>query len=250
VVENRIEVGPYYEIDLKRRPRIAVMSSGREEMQFLGDYGGKECVSWDSLPAHIYADFDAIAVTDDRTGLIVSAGLKLENVLWINMIISHGEFSTSIESMLVRDGEDTIINLKDALPEGTALRGWKAQSQIRQKGIEYNASAEKVNVSIYLTTSGDASINRMLSTIVRAVLKKGRMTFEQAGMMTPLFSYSPVLLTESNEMEFESTFTIEATMVDAWIEREFWLNDKTTNIDIQATAVPVDKEVNDDVQLW
>jgi hypothetical protein len=60
VTQNRIQVAPYYELDMKRRPSIGVVSSGREESMFLGDYGSEGHLNHFSLPPRIYAEMSSL----------------------------------------------------------------------------------------------------------------------------------------------------------------------------------------------
>jgi hypothetical protein len=238
VTQNRIQVAPYYELDMKRRPSIGVVASGREEQLFLADAGDDSRYNRITMPARVYAEFDAMSISDSRDELVVSAGLKLDKILWIGLILSNGKQDTRITGILVRDGENTVIYLKDKLPEGTSLRGWKAKSQPRGEGTSCDASMDMVNIQLQLASTGDPSVHRLLAIVVRYCLKRGRMMFESNGLQVPIISYTALLSSESSEIEWESSFTIEAKFTELYPIYDFGLQDDTNNINLHLIATP------------
>jgi hypothetical protein len=105
--------------------------------------------------------------------------------------------------------------------------------------VSCNASTDMVTVQMNLCTTGDPSIHRLLSIVLRYCLKSGRMDFENMGFQVPIISYTTLLPSEQTELEWESTYTIEGKFTDSWIDREYLLNDDTDNIDLHVIAVPV-----------
>jgi hypothetical protein len=249
VTKNRIQVAPYYEMDIKQRPSVAIVSSGAETQQYLGDYGRTEISSSQAVMTPVvYAEFDAKLLDGDT--LIVSPELKIEKKIWPGVIVANGKFTARVQGILVRDGDDTRLQLDTAIPAGTQYKGWKAQSLPREKGVEILSSMDKVTLQANLMTTGSASVHRLLALVIRYCLKRGRQLFEIYGLQVPTVSYSPLMLTDDGELEYQSVFTIETMVSDSWIHREFDLNDNTKNIVVHPfIAEPVNKEENDDVTL-
>jgi hypothetical protein len=242
VTQNRIQVAPYYQLDIKRRPSIGVIAQGREEQQFLGDYGSQQVMNTQesALPPRIYATFDAIAVNSTNDGLLVAPGLKLTEKLWVGQILTNGKVTTRVAGILPSpDGiqPDTVLT-KDMLVAPVGLQGWKAQSMERAKGIVLNASQDLVTIQLSLSTTGDMGIHRLFQNVTRYCLKRGRLLFDSYGLQVATFSHTPMVASEPNEPEFESTFTIEARYTDAWIEKEFDLPDSTAKLVVDVDAVP------------
>lgn len=237
ISNNRIQVAPYYQLDTKHRPAIGVISQGRENQQFLGDYGA---MSGDgdqryTLPPRVYAQFNATSITDDRQGLVVSREYGLDQKLWPGVILTNGFQTNRISGILVRDGHPTTICLNDKLPEGASLAGWRAQSQERARGVVAAASMDDVTIQLTLTTHGDPSVHRLLAVVVRACLKRGRLMFDMYGLQKATYSYTPPIVSDQAELEMESQFTIEAIYTDLWVDKEFDLNDSASNILVEAT---------------
>lgn len=243
VTNNRVHVAPYYQIDIKKRPSLAVVSSGSEAMQFLGDYGRVQ-QSEMTLPPAVYVEWDAKAISKDT--IKVAKALELEKKLWTGLVITNGTASAILRGILVRDGEDTVLCLDRDLPEHSRLTGWKAMSDDTTKGYIVHSSMDDVRVQIKLTTTGDYSLHRLLSVVTRYCLKHGRVMFDQMGMQVATFSYTPPIMTENTEFEYESLFTIEAKMTDSWVHEEFFFNDRTADTLISLTA---EKTGGKDVKL-
>ena len=247
IQHNRIEVNPYYQMDIKKRPAISVVASYAEAQQFMGDYGSFQ-MSPDELPLIKYASFDAKSI--NKCKLYVSPLLKLEDKLWHGLTITNGQEERIIKGILAREGEDTAIFLDEALPEGTLLIGWKVVSGTKNIGYQVNSSMEAVTVQLKLNTLGDYSVHRLLATIVRYCLKKQRLYFDQYGLQVATYSQTPPLLTDENENEFETVFTIEGKMTDSWIDREIEMLESGMNIQIEIIADANDEiPTNEDVLL-
>lgn len=232
---NKILVQPFYDLNTKHRPLISVTSGGVEDTQFLGDSGGYiSRVREFDLPPIVYTEFVAVGFSEDRYGLQTTRDYMLHEKLWPGLIITNGVFSGTVDGILQRLGEPTTIYLKEKIPEGTSLVGWKAQSQDRGKGATVGASIDHVSVQITLTTHGDPSVHRLLQILLRGVLKKNRAFFESCGLQVPTFSYQPLMITDPNEMEVESSLKIETKFTDTWVDSLYDLNDSTGNTQISA----------------
>jgi hypothetical protein len=245
ILENRIEVGPFYQVDIKRRPSISIVSSGAESQQFLGDYGTQQ-QQQKILPPLIYADFDATKIKGDT--LTVPAGYKLESILWHGVFIANGTEIFKLEGIVAKAGKPTVLCLDREIPEGTSLKGWRACSDDRKKGYVINASIDDITIQLKLSTNGDFVIHRLLVILLRYCIKSRRMEFDNYGIQVASVNFSPPMLTDPDEMEFESVFTLSAKFTDHWIEKEFDLPDAAAKIDIGLIASSVDEE-NQDVEL-
>lgn len=246
VTKNQINISPYYENDIKKRPSVSIVSSGSESTQFIGDYG-REGLKEAVMSPIIYARFDIKSYDGDT--MSVPRGLKLENSLWPNQILTNGQDTVRLKGIQVKEDQDTVLFLDKVLTAGTSLKGWQAQSLTRAKGYVINSSSDKITVQVQLVTTGFASVHRLLAVIIRYCLKRGRMLFDNAGMQIPTFSYTPLMLNDDTELEYQSVFTIESTATDSWIESEYDLNDNTKKFVIDIDAVPTDKVRDDEVDL-
>ena len=246
ITKNAIHVAPYYEMDIKRRPSVAVVSSGAESQQYLGDYGMMETMDV-TFPPIVYCEFDAKSYSPDGTSLFISSQVVTEGKLWPNAIVTNGQSFARIKGINKRDGQDTELVLDGAV-QGP-YKGWRSQSLIRQKGAEILSSMDSVTVQIQLLTTGSASVHRLLALAIRYCLKRGRQIFEQYGVQTPTFSYTPMMITDDTELEYQTTFTVEAKVSDSWIHREFNLPDDTKEVVLHPViAVPTDPK-DDEVTL-
>lgn len=245
IMDNRVEVAPYYAIDVKRRPSISVISSGSEDTQFLGDYGFEQNMNM-NMPAVVYAQWDATAISKDE--MTVTADYKLDTKLWIGMFISNGQHTVRLTGILKKSGEPTTLFLDQELPDNTRLTAWTAKSSEKGRGATVSASMDAVTVQCKLTTNGDFSIHRLMSIVTRYCLKRGRLLFDQYGMQVASFSYTPPMLTEQDEHEFESVYTINAKFTDTWIEKEYDLADSAANV-VVSLIVHSEKPSNEDVPL-
>lgn len=237
ITNNRIQVAPAYQLDTKRRPSIGVVYQGREGQQFMGDVGTIQApIAKFKLPPRVYVQFDVITFGSDRSVLVVQAGV-LEKI-WPGLLLVNGQHTARIRGARTIEGGRSEIYLTEKLADDAPLRGWRAQSLEREKGIVAGASQDDITLMLTLTTTGDPSLHRLLALVVRAVLKRGRPLFDEYGLQVATFSYNPPMVTDPTEFEMESVFTIEAKYTDLWVEKEFDLMDDTDNIVLGVTAVP------------
>jgi hypothetical protein len=242
VTQNRIQVAPYYQLDMKRRPCIGVVASGAEAMQFLGDAAydsscGDPCAI---LPPRVYCSFDAVGIKGIRRDvLLVPQELKLETKLWPGLHITNGPFSANLIGTKTNKSGNTELYLDTELPTGIALRGWSAQSDVRSRGVKVSASTDDVRVQMTLTTTGDLGVHRLLSIVLRYCLKRGRPFFDKNGLQVATYTYTPPIMSEQSEIEFESTCTIDGKFTDHWIESEFDVPDSAGDIQVNMIAHPI-----------
>lgn len=232
IQKNRIEVGPYYQMDHKMRPGVSVVASYAESQQYIGDEGSFQYAQ--TLPAKTYMTLNAKKAKGCH--LYISAEEKIEDKLWISLILKNGDITRIIKGILVREGEDTQIFLDKELPKNVKLSGWKVQSDVKESGYVINASTDDVTIQLNLQTLGDYSVHRLLATVIRYCLKKQRLWFDQYGLQVATYSQTPPLLTEENENEFQTVFTINGKFTDSWIVSEVDLPDSTANIDFGLIA--------------
>jgi hypothetical protein len=109
------------------------------------------------------------------------------------------------------------LALEDQAPVGMTLKGCMVNTSIDQKWYKINSSIDIVKVSVILTTAGDHSIHRMMTTLLRYCLKSGRMLFEGHGMQVATFSCRPVQLVDNESLIWQTEFTIDAKVTDHWI---------------------------------
>jgi predicted DNA-binding helix-hairpin-helix protein len=247
IVNNRIEVAPYYQMDIKKRPSLSVVASYTESQQFVGDQGRTEYSM--SLPARIYETFTVKRIEDQT--LYVSPELALEDKLWLGLHITKGNSIYKLRGILAREGQDTQLVLDRTIKSSdNTIEPWHAASARNDKIYSINSSQDDVQVQMNLQTIGDASTHRLLATVIRYCLKKQRLWLDSYGLQVSTFSQTPPILTEEGESEFQTVFTIQSKFTDSWIDYEKDLPDPTANIKIELEAESsVLSEERDNVDL-
>lgn len=235
ISDTKIHVAPHFEYDIKRRPSIAVISSSHEDMIPIGEYGSTQILGPGNCAPTVYASFDLKKINGDE--ITVSKEYGLKDKIWHNIYIvpSDGEIY-KCKGVLARDGEDTVVYLDRPVKEGTLLKGWAAKSGAIENGYEINSSIDNVTVQCKLTTVGDSSTHRLWSMALQYVLKSQRPIFDGFGLQLAQFSSTPMMLTDNEESEYESVYTIEGKFTNSWIAREFSLIDPAARIDICLAA--------------
>jgi hypothetical protein len=235
VTGNRIVVAPYYELDQKMRPSISVVAGGNEEQQFIGEHGSfqESCLV---LSPYVYAQFDAKGRVDNDASLLqVPSSYGLTDTIWKGIYVTNGNFKAKLEGMKV-DGSTTTLYLDEDIPTDVSLKGWQAESSDRRKGYRVLASMDEVTVQCKLTTVGDYSIHRLLSIVLRYCLKSRRMLFDSYGLQVATFSYTPPIMTDPDENEFETIHTVNAKITEQWIEEEVPLLDDAAKLEVEVNA--------------
>lgn len=230
ITTNKINIRPANEADLAKLPSIVIMGYQGEGQQFIGDYGGE-------LPVKCFdpvtvATFDVIGFDGDT--LKVPAGYNVSSMIWPNLWAKSGEFQSRILQVIDK-GDETWINLKDAPPVGTPLRGWQATTSEAQKHYQINSSIDTVKVQVTLTTVGDHANHRLLCTVLRYCLKSGRLLFDDYGMQVATFNQQPVVLADAEQLIWQTPFMIEAKLTDHWISQEYLVDDSGS---AEVTVVP------------
>jgi hypothetical protein len=233
IQSQRIEVAPYYQLDQKRRPSIAVVASYTESQQFIGDYGRDEIDHTLTLPAKKYASFDALAINGNKIN--VSNGLNLDKILWLGLFVSNGIEVAKLTGIYKKESV-TELFLDKELPKETRLSGWGVYSSAFEKGYVINSSTEDVSIQCNFQTIGDYSVHRLMATVIRACLKKQRLWFDQYGLQVSTFAQTPPILSSEDETEFQTVFTINGKTTDSWISKEFDLPNEASNILIELIA--------------
>lgn len=248
ILNNEISIIPAYLPGVPKGPSIYVLSQTGEGQQFLGDYGNiTESAVYDPI---VYSEFDAVSIVDDV--ISVSYDAHIESKVWTGVILTNGTTSAFLESIgPVRAGSNTELYLDRDLPVGTRLSGWKAQSHAVRTNFEVHGDIEDVRVQAILRTSGDPSVHRVLSSVIRMCLKAGRPEFDAFGMQTSTFSQGFMTPIESEGgLICETTYNITAKFPEFWVAAETTADDDTGNIEVTITASPpADAVIEEDVVL-
>lgn len=220
ITNNKLHVAPAYNLDENKLPSVAIISSGSESQQFLGDYGAGRVEK--SAPPVIYDWFDANEIKG--SDLIVSENYNFDKKLWRNIHIGNGTFITTLESVYNSNGK-TVLALKDPIPEETSLKQWATMSDDKYRAYRYSASIDDITASITLTTSGSYSIHYLFSIVLRYCLKANRMYFDNHGFQVSTSKYSIPVINDQVENIFQSNYTLEGKFTEYWIDHEFDLPD-------------------------
>jgi hypothetical protein len=241
IMNNRIMVAPYYELEPKIRPAIAVVASGNEEQQFLGDEGFS-CPTAIVQP-RVYATFDALSISEDGMVISVPLAYDLQSKLWPGLYVKNGSIVRMIRGLAVKETQVDIY-VTESISAGTPIKGWVAQSAETVKGYHINESVDRVRIQCKLQTTGDYSVHRLLSIVVRYCLKSSRLLFDSMGVQVATFSYTPPMPSEMTEMEFETVYTIEGLLKESWVIAEFQTPDY---VQVEAAVTPdIETEEGDD----
>jgi len=240
VMNNKITVIPYYSLDLQQLPNISVVASGHEDQQYVGDYGytTKLC----PLKPSTLTSWDADSYESNIIHL--SPEYKIHKKIWVGAYVNNGTFTSKIEGIL----ESGSIYVKDDVPSTLPLKGWKAQTGGSDKNYIVSSSTDKIEINCQLTSNGDPSVHRLLSVVLRYILKSSRLTFDRMGIQNAHISYSPIMVQEQESIIFQSTYNISGDYTDSWIDREDISLDTGMNTCINLVAV-TDNPVMTDVDL-
>ena len=238
IVNNRVNIVPYYSADLEQLPSIGVVSQGHEGQQFLGDHGREQLV--DINRPVTYADFNAKSINGST--MIVPSEYKLHETLWPGLIVENKDSSiksAKLESIFT-EGTQTVLELSEDFEKGTSLKNWIARSVGSFKGYKIASSIDDVDIHVILTTEGDIVLHRLLSIVLRWAFKRSRLNFDKYGLQVATFNWGAPNLIENAEHIFESRCTISAKFTDSWIEQEF------NTLDSMKTSVCLDVDSDDD----
>lgn len=220
IYDNKIRFIPGYEIDSESIPCISTLSYSGEEGQFIGDTGLQDLDYNHLTPQNqkiqptIYNKFKALSY--NNSDLIVPIEYDLISKLWRNVFIVNRSFSSQVTGMR-NDGNTTILSLNKEIPTILDKNSWQSQSGPQSFIASLGASQDRVTVLIKLITSGDYSVHRLLSVILRLALKSSRMSFENAGLQIPSYSFQMPQPFNSGVKGFESTVIMNTLITDHWL---------------------------------
>lgn len=235
VIQNQVHVAPYYQADLQKIPSIVFVSRTGEKQQYIGDTANDECAA--TYAPFVYDTFDVKGIQGlSRDELVVPAALNIEDKIWKGVTLANGDFTTRVDGINVSPGKDTIIAITGSVPEGTNFTGWKAQSTARTHNYSVRASTEAVELVCKLTTSGDYAIHRLMSIVTRYCLKSGRMLFEHYGLQVPTISQGMPVLMDQDQMVYETTFTINGSLTERWVDHEYVPLDQAGDLEADFSA--------------
>lgn len=230
VIDNKIHTHLHYNIDNHKEPSISIISHGSESENFIGDAGSQQIVGNHSRCEKnkpiVIAEWDVNSY--DGEVITVSPEYSLNEKLWPGLFIKNGDFITSIDSIPYENK----ICLKDEVPENTPLKGWSALTGGYDSIYKMGASIDEANIDFTLTTYGEPSIHRLISLILRYVIKSSRLAFDQSRMQNIRMSYQPMMLSDEHDMKFVSSYRISGKFTDHWLESIVDTPDKAATVGI------------------
>lgn len=227
ILNNKINIFPYYNLDMQKHPSVAVVCSGNEHQKFIGDYGQNE--TYQAVRPTVVAKFDAKSISGDS--MTVPTELNLKDKLWIGLVVTNGVTSNIISGI-----DESTIYFKEPFPLETRLTNWQAQTLGSYKMYEVGASIDNVTIQIKITTMGDPSLHRIVQLILRGVIKSARLDFDNIGLQDISISYGSLALTNQDDSIFESVISIDGKFTDRWVIREFDTFDPASKINIRLCA--------------
>lgn len=210
----RPNIVPYYQMDIKNLPQIAIVSSGQESQQFIGEHGYnmKRDVK---LPIQTIAEWTVESFNGDI--MKVPASLELDKKLWPGLIITNGEQKFVLEGVV----DASTLCLNGEVSSGTSLQGWKAVVNSADTYYRVNSSQDAVNIQCKLSTNGTAGNHRLFAMFLRYILKSSVLDFDRIGLQNLKISYSPMMVTSQDDNIFESVLELNGLYTDHWIEKEY-----------------------------
>lgn len=232
ITNSKINILPYFVLDSKSSPSISVIASGTESQQFIGENAGymESC----SRPAYfgpvIVAEWAASFIEGNVMG--VPPELRLDSKLWPGLIVTNGQYSVVIEGIV----NSSTLCFKTDLPSDALLTGWRATTAGTNKLYALNASVDSATVQCKLTTTGEAGDHRLLGLVLRNILKSSRLNFDKMGFQNTKISYSAMMVTNQDELEYESVYSITGDCTEHWIDRVVQTLDPASNLNVQVIA--------------
>jgi len=243
ISQTKINVLPYYNPDLKQSPSISVIVSGNEHQQYIGELGFQELApaSKQTVMSNpiVVAEWNAKSI--DGNVMSVPPELSLDTKLWPGIIITNGTVSAVLDGIV----DASTLCLKEDLPAGIEPRGWRAQTAGSNKIYNISSSTDSVSVQCKLTSHGEPGNHRLLGLLLRASLKSSLLNFDKIGFQNTKISYTPMVLTNQEEMEYESVYSIDGVFTETWIASEVQGPDSASNIGVSTTATNKDTSKGD-----
>lgn len=223
ILNNKIAVGPHYNMDLRQKPSISVIASYAEDQIFIG--GGHDLQQIGEIQPRVVQRFDAHQIKTDS--VMVSKGYNLTTKFWHGLVAVNGADEFKIIGIIrAPEGTDYDELLFDRMFSEEELARitpatWVMATGTRSITAEMHASIDKITVQMRLVTTGDYEVHRLMATVTRWALKWGRSTllFQRYGIMEPIFSQTPPVGTDDQEPEMETVFTLNGQMTDSWLAR-------------------------------
>ena len=246
IQSQRITIQPFYQLDSKKLPMVSVIAHGDENQQFIGEYGTHQIApnkrqTVRSNPI-VISRWTAVSINGDQ--MSTPESLNLQDKLWPGVYITNGV----IRAKLIGVNCDGVLCLDTELPANTDPRDWRAETAGSDKVYEISSSIDKATVQCKLTTHGDPSQHRLLGTVLRACIKSSRLIFDQYGFQNISLSWTPMVLTDQDRLEFESVYQISGDYTDYWISKIAQTADKSANIGVDIIATHSDN-TDEDVNL-
>lgn len=243
VTTQKIEVAPGYQLNTAKLPCISIVAAPAENQQFIGRVGTERFAR--ELSPAIYATFNCTSVSGDV--LVVSREYGLQTKLWPGVLLTNGKENAQIE-YIVDVGKPTIeLHLRAALSDPTSPSDWKAVSSARTHLFELAASQDEVSFQILLHTNGTVEYHRLMATLVRICLKRGRDMMDLLGYKEAVVAQAPVIeVTTDSEPEHQTQFTVRASFLEHWIAREIELPDPNPKVEVSLIADPTDTAGGDE----
>jgi hypothetical protein len=241
IVNNRPIVRPLNDADMNKIPSIIVASNQGETQQFIGDQGIPYHVSNESSQSIIRFKASAIKGTE----VFVSQALGVQNVTWPGLYLKSGTYTSKVRSVRqssVDPLSDYIIELSSDLPSDAPLGQCSIETSPQEKWYDLHASVDSVKVLTTLTTSGDVSVHRLMSTVLRYCLKSGRSLFDAYGMQVASFSQQPIIIADAEQLIWQTSFSVDAKIADHWIDSESGLVGAPTEVEVTPSRFEGDDE--------
>lgn len=236
---QKIFVQPYYNPDSRKLPQISVIASGEENQQYIGDHGYSSLAKKQTFKSNSLTVATWTAVSIDGDTMTVPKELSLETKLWPGVYVTNGTHKVVLRGI---DDKASRLYFESELPDNLSPEGWRAETAGSNRVCELNSSTDAVTVQCKLTTHGEPSQHRLIGILLRAILKSSRLAFDYYGFQNTKIGWSPMVLTDQDEMVFESVYSISGVYTDHWIDRIGQTADKASNIDVSVEVCNSDPD--------
>lgn len=217
VTKNKITIKPYYVFDLAKLPSISVIAQYQEDMQVLGDYGAGQDVG-ELDPVRIGQVLPVEWGTESNELIIGNANEAIE-WLYSGAYLSQDDFSTRINLVIPKEHDRAVLVCDDPLPQ-IRLCDWVVTSAPARRVAILNASGNHATVSVDVKSSGDIETHKLLATVVRYCLKRGRLLMDSNGLQVSSSGQNFPVAYDEEQGIFQTVFTLSGKIWDCWIESE------------------------------
>ena len=237
VLNNKIQVSPYYVLNNMQLPHIAVVATYSEAEMMLGDYVGSNI---EELPPRTLGTFDAVSIAPDGLSIFVPNAYSVSEFAFPGTYLHNGNFKSQIE-MTIPGNTQTQIYIKNVMPN--KLVGWTVKTMSTSCVATINASGNNCTVMIKLKSSGDVEVHKLLCLILRYCLRFGRIYLEGHNLYLSTTNQDMLVLEDESQQIFATVFSMSGKSFDFWIESEHRNPD---HISLEVDAVPVSIENGDE----